>query len=151
MQIETESVQNASLSPHEAGQYSAAALAYLGDAVMEVLVRTMLVRRGVGNAGQLSALSLEYVRATAQSRGLEGILPHLTEEELAVYHRGRNAAGAHPKSASVTEYRRATGLEALVGYLYLCGAHDRLDTLFSLYTEYLLAQKGGADRADAEK
>ena len=151
MQIETETVQNAPLSPHEAGQYSAAALAYLGDAVMEVLVRTMLVRRGVGNAGKLSALSLEYVRATAQSRGLEGILPHLTEEELAVYHRGRNAAGAHPKSASVTEYRRATGLEALVGYLYLCGAHDRLDTLFSLYTEYLLAQKGGADRADEEK
>ena len=151
MQIETVSPKNGPLTPTEAGQYSAAALAYLGDAVMEVLVRTMLVRRGVGNAGKLSALSLEYVRATAQSRGLEGVLPYLTEEELAVYHRGRNAAGAHPKSASVTEYRRATGLEALIGYLYLCGAQDRLDTLFLLYTEYLLAQKGGACHADEEK
>ena len=62
-------------------EYSGAALAYLGDAVIEVLVRQMLVQRGIGNAGKLSAMSLDYVRATNQSRGLDGLLPHLTEEE----------------------------------------------------------------------
>ncbi len=129
-------------------EYSGAALAYLGDAVMEVLVRRMLVGRGIGNAGKLSALSLDYVRATNQSRGLEGLLAHLTEEETAVYHRGRNAAGAHPKSASVNDYRRATGLEALFGYLHLKGDTERLDTLFGIYVRYL---EGESAHADEEK
>lgn len=129
-------------------EYSGAALAYLGDSVMEVLVRQMLVMRGIGNSGKLSALSLDYVRATNQSRGLEGILPHLTEEEQGVYHRGRNAAGAHPKSASVNDYRRATGLEALFGYLHLKGDTDRLETLFAIYVRYL---EGDSAHADEEK
>ncbi len=120
-------------------EYSGAALAYLGDAVMEVLVRQMLVKRGIGNSGKLSAMSLDYVRATNQSRGLEGLLPHLTEEENGVYHRGRNAAGAHPKSASVNDYRRATGLEALFGYLHLKGDTARLEQLFDLYICHLEA------------
>ncbi len=114
---------------------SGAALAYLGDAVLEVLVRRMLIETGISNAGRLSQMSLDYVRATAQSAGLEALLPHLTEEEEAVYRRGRNAAGAHPKSASVGEYRRATGLEALLGYLYLKGDTVRLHTLAALYFE----------------
>ena len=126
-----------SQNPPTLVEYSGASLAYLGDAVMEVLVRQMLVKRGIGNAGKLSAMSLDYVRATNQSRGLEGLLPHLTEEENAVYHRGRNAAGAHPKSASVNDYRRATGLEALFGYLHLKGDTARLDELFALYVSYL--------------
>lgn len=132
-------------------EYSGAALAYLGDAVMEVLVRRMLVGRGIGNAGKLSALSLDYVRATNQSRGLEGLLSHLTEEENAVYHRGRNAAGAHPKSASVNDYRRATGLEALFGYLHLKGDDTRLQILFDLYVHYLETTQGESDHADEEK
>ena len=126
-----------SQNPPALVEYSGASLAYLGDAVMEVLVRQMLVKRGIGNAGKLSAMSLDYVRATNQSRGLEGLLPHLTDEENAVYHRGRNAAGAHPKSASVNDYRRATGLEALFGYLHLKGDTARLDELFAVYVSYL--------------
>ena len=126
-----------SQNPPALVEYSGASLAYLGDAVMEVLVRQMLVKRGIGNAGKLSAMSLDYVRATNQSRGLEGLLPHLTEEENAVYHRGRNAAGAHPKSASVNDYRRATGLESLFGYLHLKGDTARLDELFALFVSYL--------------
>ena len=126
-----------SQNPPALVEYSGASLAYLGDAVMEVLVRQMLVKRGIGNAGKLSAMSLDYVRATNQSRGLEGLLPHLTEEENAVYHRVRNAAGAHPKSASVNDYRRATGLEALFGYLHLKGDTARLDELFALFVSYL--------------
>ncbi|MBR5870018.1 MAG: ribonuclease III [Clostridia bacterium] len=130
-------------------EYSGAALAYLGDAVMEVLVRQMLVRRGIGNAGKLSALSLDYVRATNQSRGLEGLLPHLTEEENAVYHRGRNAAGAHPKSASVNDYRRATGLEALFGYLHLKGDTARLEALFDLFVRSL--EEGSEENTHADE
>lgn len=137
-----------SSTPSALSEYSGAALAYLGDAVMEVLVRQMLVGRGIGNAGKLSAQSLDYVRATNQSRGLEGLLPHLTDEETAVYHRGRNAAGAHPKSASVNEYRRATGLEALFGYLHIKGDTERLTALFALYVRYL---EGESAHADEEK
>ena len=73
---------------------------------------------------------------------------HLTEEENAVYHRGRNAAGAYPKSASVNDYRRATGLEALFGYLHLKGDTERLDTLFGIYVRYL---EGESAHADEEK
>ena len=115
------------------GALSGGALAYLGDAVLEVLVRRMLVSTGIANAGRLSQMSLDYVRATAQSAGLEALLPLLTEEESAVYRRGRNAAGAHPKSAGVGEYRRATGLEALFGYLYVQGNTARLEELFAVY------------------
>lgn len=108
-------------------------LAYFGDAVFELLVRRQLLSTGISNPGKLSAMALTFVRATAQSAGMEALLPLLTAEEEAVYRRGRNAAGPHPKSATVGEYRRATGLEALFGYLYLKGDSARLETLFACY------------------
>ena len=132
----TEQISKNSQQQHPE-QLSAAALAYLGDAVMELLVRKHLVSAGISHAGELNAKALSYVRATAQSGSIETLLPLLTEEEQAVYRRGRNGAGAHPKSATVAEYRRATGLEALFGYLYLCGREERLNTLFSQYAAYV--------------
>lgn len=114
-------------------ELSGSALAYLGDAVLEVMVRRMLVETGVGNSGKLNDLSRDYVRDSRQSAGLERILPLLTEEEEAAYRRGRNAAGAHPKSATMAEYRRATGFEALFGYLYMKNDAARLDELFRAY------------------
>lgn len=126
-------------------EMSSSALAYLGDAVLEVMVRRMLVETGVGSAGKLNELSRAYVRATRQSAGLERLLPHLTEEETAVYRRGRNAAGAHPKSATVGEYRRATGFEALLGYLYLKNDTERLTELFRLYTDAGQTPPGGEE------
>ena len=122
-------------TPPELNEMSGSALAYLGDAVLEIMVRAMLVRTGIGNSGRLNELSRDYVRATVQSAGMERLLPFLSEEEEAVYRRGRNAAGAHPKSETVAEYRRATGLEALFGYLYLKNDQKRLDELFALYIE----------------
>jgi len=81
--------------------------------------------------GRLNNMALSYVRATAQSDAVERILPHLTEEETAVFKRGRNAHGiAIPKSASASQYRRATGLEALFGYLSLHGREERMKELF---------------------
>ena len=110
------------------------ALAYLGDSVLEVYVRTYLVaERGLSTSAHLNRASLDLVRATAQSEAVGRLEPHLTEEEASVYRRGRNMGhGNVPKSASVAEYRRATGMEVLFGYLYLKGQTERLDYLFRL-------------------
>lgn len=115
---------------------SSAQLAYLGDAVLELMTRQHLLHSGVSHVGKLNAMALSYVRATAQSDAVERLLPHLDEEETAVYKRGRNAHGvAIPKSASASQYRRATGMEALFGYLYLAGREERMRELFLLAYE----------------
>ena len=110
------------------------ALAYLGDSVLEVCVRTYLVtERGLSTSAHLNRASLDFVRASAQSEAMGRMEPHLTEAEAAVYRRGRNMGhGNVPKSASVAEYRRATGMETLFGYLHVTGQADRIDTLFRL-------------------
>ena len=114
-------------------EVSTAALAYLGDSVMELCVRKMLVEKGFSSSKKLNAKALEYVTAKAQAQAAAKILPLLTEEEDAVYHRGRNLSHANvPKSASYAEYRMATGLEALFGYLHLAGNFERIDMLFSI-------------------
>lgn len=109
------------------------ALAYLGDAALEVLVRTRLVESGYTSSKSLNAHALEYVRAGAQAKAMERIAPVLCEEENAVFHRGRNMGhGTHPKSATVGEYRNATGMEALFGYLSITGQRTRMQELFDL-------------------
>ena len=110
------------------------ALAYLGDSVLEVCVRTYLtVERGLSTSAHLNRASLDFVRASAQSEAMGRLEPYLTENEAAVYRRGRNMGhGNVPKSASVAEYRRATGMEVLFGYLSLTGQNDRLNQLFRL-------------------
>ena len=114
-------------------QFSTSALAYLGDAVFELKVREKLIRTGIGDSGKLNAMAAAYVRAGKQSDGLERIEPLLTEEEAAVCKRGRNShSGKVPKSASVAQYRRATGLETLFAHLYVTGQTKRLDELFDL-------------------
>ena len=110
-----------------------AALAYLGDSVMELCVRKMLVEKGFSSSKKLNARALEYVTAKAQAAAVARVLPLLSEEEDAVYHRGRNISHANvPKSASLSEYRMATGFEALFGYLHLAGKNDRIDELFKI-------------------
>ena len=81
---------------------------------------------------RLHAESLLYVTAEKQSKALENILPALTEAETEIYKRGRNAKGRAPKSASVTDYRRATGFECLFGFLYLTGEQPRIQELFDI-------------------
>ena len=112
---------------------SSQALAYLGDAVLEVLVRTRLVAKGYTSSKSLNAHALEYVRAPMQAKAMERITPLLSEEELAVFHRGRNMGhGSHPKGATVGEYRNATGMEALFGYLSMMKGTTRIQELFDL-------------------
>lgn len=115
---------------------STTALAYLGDAVLELLVRTQLVNEGYSSSKSLNAHALDYVRAPMQARAMERLAPYLTEEESAVFRRGRNIGHTGtPKHATVAEYRAATGMEALFGYLHLAGRTARIEELFALAYE----------------
>lgn len=107
--------------------YSPLTLAYIGDAAYELVIRTMVVEKGNRQANQLHKLTTSYVKAQAQAAMIEALEPDLTEEELAVYKRGRNAKSyTSAKNASILDYRKATGLEALIGYLYLAGREERV-------------------------
>ena len=114
------------------GEINGASLAYIGDAVIELTVRQTLLELGSGDVGAMNKIADSLVRATAQSEAMDKIMPMLTEEELAVYKRGRNThSHTVPKSAKVSEYRKATGMEALFGYLHLEGKTDRIKELFN--------------------
>ena len=109
----------------------AAALAYLGDSVLELLVRERLVAARIYQSRKLNKMALEYVTAPKQAAAAERILPLLSEEENTIFHRGRNLDHANiPKSATKSEYLMASGLEALFGYLHLIQADERMNQLF---------------------
>ncbi len=115
------------LKAADAGSYSPLALAYIGDAVYEVLIRTRVMNQGNMQVSKMHKRSAELVKAPTQAVIIKLLLEELSQEEMAVYKRGRNARSATmAKHATMTEYRMATGFEALVGYLYLEGRHDRL-------------------------
>ena len=106
-------------------------LAYIGDGYYELVVRNRLLTEGARRVDELHTQAVALVRAATQARLARLLEPQLTETESGVLHRGRNAKGQHvPKGAKVTEYRLATGLEALVGYWYLTGAAERLAWAF---------------------
>ena len=112
-------------------EISTEALAYLGDSVLEIRVREKLVRDGIAGSGNLNRASLTYVKASEQADAMHRIIPLLDEEEALVYKRGRNMSGGNvPKSATMSQYRAATGMEVLFGYLHLLGRYDRIDYLF---------------------
>ena len=107
--------------------YSPLVLAYIGDGIYELVIRSIVVERANRSANDLHKKTTRYVKAPAQSAMIEALLPELTEDEEAVYRRGRNAKSyTTAKNASVADYRRATGFEALMGYLYLTGQTDRM-------------------------
>lgn len=107
--------------------YSPLTLAYIGDAIYDLVIRTIVVERGNSTANKLHRKAVTYVNARVQARMIDALKDELSEEEEAVYHRGRNAKSyTSAKNASVIEYRKATGLEALCGYLYLQGRQERM-------------------------
>ncbi|MCD7847288.1 MAG: ribonuclease III [Oscillospiraceae bacterium] len=121
------------LDKREAGLYSPLALAFMGDSVYEQLVREKLILSANMPAGKLHSLTVKYVCCEFQSALCEKILPVLTEEESDIFRRGRNAGGiTPPKHSSVREYRTATALECLFGYLYLTGRQERIEELFEI-------------------
>ncbi len=107
--------------------YSPLALAYIGDAVYELIIRTAVVGRANRPVNDLHRITVRYVNAGTQARMAEALFDSLTQEEQDVYRRGRNAKPhTTAKNASLTDYKKATGLEALFGYLYLGGNKERI-------------------------
>lgn len=136
--LETIKTAYPELKAESPSQLPALNLAYIGDTVYDLYVRTFLVHRFGGNAHSLHLLSSRIVCAAGQAAAFHRMESVLTEEEMSVFKRGRNAHSATvPKNASITDYRTATGVETLIGYLYLNGRDDRLNILMKYATEEL--------------
>lgn len=118
------------LEDQDLRSYSPLTLAYIGDGVYELIIRTILVKKGNCPVNRLHKKASSLVKAGAQSAIMEVIEEELTPEELSVYRRGRNAhSPTMAKHATMGDYRRATGFEALMGYLYLKEDYTRMLTL----------------------
>lgn len=119
--------------------FSPLTLAYIGDAVYEIVIRTIIVEKGNAPVNKLHHKASSLVKAVAQKAAMEKILPLLTKEEEAVYKRGRNAKSyTSAKNASVIDYRIATGFEALMGFLYLMGRNERMLELVKIAVNNLV-------------
>ena len=117
----------------DVSQISAGALAYLGDSVLEALIREKLVLKGYEKSAKLNKEALNYVTAVNQAKAFKNIEEALNEEEASVFRRGKNSSHLNaPKSASLLEYKIATGFEAIFGYLRLTKNEERILKLFSL-------------------
>ena len=102
-------------------------LAFIGDSVYEVVIRNRVIAEHNGSLKDANLMAEHYTRATMQCRMIQAVLPELTEHELRIFKRGRNAKSiSAPKSCSISEYRHATGFESLIGYLFLAGSYERI-------------------------
>ncbi len=111
-------------------QYSSQTLAYIGDAVCDLVIRTKAVERSDVQTQKLHREVSSCVCARSQAKMIEALLPELTEEEMAIYRRGRNTnPSTRAKNATMTEYLEATGYEAVIGYLYLSEQYERMNAL----------------------
>ena len=120
----------------DAGMYSPLVLAYVGDAVYEIMIRTKVVNGGSVQVNKLHKHSAALVKAETQAKMVMALMEEFTEEEMAVYKRGRNAKSyTMAKNASMVDYRKATGFEALMGYLYLKDEFPRVVELTKLGLE----------------
>lgn len=117
-------------------QYSSLVMAYIGDSVYDLLIRTLVLDMGNGKVNHFHKITSGIVKAESQARLVESVMEELTEEEEAIYRHGRNAKSAtSAKNASIVDYRIATGFEALLGYLYLSGRMERAVSLVKLGLE----------------
>lgn len=113
--------------------YSPLTLAYIGDSIYDLVIRTLIVKHGNSQPNKLHKKASALVKASAQAAMAEKLLPVLTEEELSIYKRGRNAKSyTMAKNATMLEYRKATGFEALMGYLYLKEETERMIDLIKM-------------------
>ena len=115
---------------------SSIVLAFVGDAVYSLFVRERLAFENDSKTGELNKLSSEIVCAKAQAKRIDELMPILTEEEVAIFKRARNTKkGAKAKNASVAEYNKSTGFEAVIGFLYVTGEYERLNYLLNYEVE----------------
>ncbi|MCR4726466.1 MAG: ribonuclease III [Clostridia bacterium] len=121
------------LEKNKVRQMNPLVLAFVGDGVDTLFVRTKLASESTAKAGALHVEAAKEVNARAQSEQVERVIESLTEEEKEIYLRARNSKNRHhAKNYSVADYRRASGLEAVIGYLYLTGENERLEELFEM-------------------
>lgn len=121
------------LTEVDAGTYSPLALAYIGDAVYELAIRSLIMNHGNVQVNKMHKQASGLVKAEAQANFYKMIYTELTEEETAIYKRGRNAkSGTMAKNATMKDYRMATGFEALIGYLYLTERFERMAELLGI-------------------
>ena len=127
---------NIQMSAQEINAVSNLGLAHIGDCVYELLVRSYIVCHGRHTNQGLHFATVEYVKAPAQAKAMEILLPLLDEEETSIYRRGRNTrVNSVPKNADIGDYHAATGLECLFGWLYLNARHERINELFAAIME----------------
>ena len=130
--------QSLHLKPVDANTYSPLVLAYLGDSVYELMIRTRVTNRGTMQVNKMHKKSASLVKAQTQAQILKLLEPELTPEEEAVYKRGRNAKSASmAKHATMIDYRMATGFEALIGYLFLTEQYSRMVELVGKGLEFI--------------
>ncbi len=124
------------LKENDIKSYSPLTLAYIGDAVYEIIIRTIVVSEGNTQVNKMHKKSSNLVKAETQANIIKAIMDDLSEEELATYKRGRNAKSyTSAKNASISDYRMATGFEALIGYLYLTGQTERMTEIVKMGME----------------
>jgi len=127
---------NIQMNEQEIGAVSNLGLAHIGDCVYELLVRSYIVCHGKQTNHGLHFATVELVKAPAQAKAMEILLPLLDDDEMQVYKRGRNTrVNSVPKNASMGDYHAATGLECLFGWLYLHARHQRINELFAAVME----------------
>lgn len=127
-------ILNGAFNKSNVNEMNSLVLAYIGDAVFEVFIRGYLVKENKNIVVQkLHKKGIAYVKAKAQSDYVKRIMDQLSEEEIRVFKRGRNAkSGTVPKNADIQDYRNATGLEALIGFLYITENYERLNRILEM-------------------
>lgn len=136
---------NGSFTKTEVAQLNPLVLAFVGDAIYEVFVRAYIVNKNREmNVHKLHVEAVSFVKAHAQSEFIKSFMEELTQEEMSVYKRGRNAkSGTVPKNADLCEYRTATGFEALFGFLYLTEQNERLNYFLKRIIEIRMGKENG--------
>ncbi len=134
--------QNMDLGEINITDYSPLTLAYIGDGIYEIVVRTVIVDEANRQVNKIHKAASNLVKAETQAKMLHLIMDDLTEEEVRIYKRGRNAkAVTRAKNASMSDYRTATGFEALMGWLYLTGQSERMMQLIKKCIVYFILDK----------
>ena len=129
------------ISDNKIREFSALNLAYIGDTVYDLHIRTHIVSNQMGKVQALHKLASGVVNAKAQATAAALVLPQLTERENEIFKYGKNAKSKPPKNMSVEDYSLATGIEAVIGYLYLTGQTKRTDALFDIIIAHFLEGK----------
>lgn len=137
-------VNNEVLSDNKIREYGALELAYIGDTVYDLYVRSHIVRNHRSKVRRLHKLAIGVVNAKSQAEAARLVLPMLHERESEIFRLGKNAKSIPPKNMSPQDYSLATGLEAVIGYLYLTGQTQRTDEIFEIIIEHFFNEQGEA-------